>query len=209
MIRVNLGKKAATGGKFKFGGFGGKGASGSTGEVTDFEGDGANRALITRLAIILMGSALLFAYEQSNIPPLKSRLSQMRREVTEIKKKNAENANVVQENLQFESDQAILQGQINAIEQVKKDRLKEVRILDYIQREIPEKVWLQKLELKEGKLIVTGFATADSELTTFMEGLQRSAYLKEISLIRSTESVLQDMGIVKKFEISCLVERSL
>ena len=133
----------------------------------------------------------------------------MRREVTEIKKKNAESANVVQENLQFESDQAILQGQINAIEQVKKDRLKEVRILDYIQREIPEKVWLQKLELKEGKLIVTGFATADSELTTFMEGLQRSAYLKEISLIRSTESVLQDMGIVKKFEISCLVERSL
>lgn len=215
MIRVNLAKKGSGGSKKGLGGGfsfprGGGGISDPVGadDLGAMGGD-SNRGMIVNLALILLGVAALFVYEKTNVPPLKSQATSLRRQLDEVKKKNLGAAKIVDEIARFENEQTVLQGQINAIETIKRDRLREVRVLDYIQREIPEKVWLQKLDLQDGRLLISGFATADSELTTFMDGLQRSAYLKDVLLVRSTEAVIPEMGTVKRFEISCNMERTL
>lgn len=209
MIKVNLAKRPTSkkSGASPFASAGPIMDSDAMDEFGSGEATG-NRALIVKLVIILLGSIALFTYQQLNVPPLKSKLSKARQEMTRVKKKNSDNANVVQEIAGYEIQQTKLQGQINAIEAVKKDRLREVRVLDYIQREIPEKVWLSKMDLIDGRLLIAGYAMADNELTTFMEGLQRSVYLKDISLIRSTESPSPEFGILKKFEIAASMERA-
>lgn len=208
MIRVNLAK--GIGGKKSGAPLFGMGSGGAEAATTDegFTTDNPTRALLIRFAVIFMGVVLLIVYEQSNVPPLRSKSIALKRQLEEVRAKNQANVDVVNEISRYEKEQEKLQTQINAIEAIKRDRLREVRVLDYIQREIPEKVWLQKMDLLEGKLQITGYATADNELTTFMEGLQRSAYLKEVLLVRSAEVSLQDLGTVKRFEISCSMEKA-
>lgn len=211
MIKVNLAKKGMA--AKKSGGLGGFSLGGGGGVdigIADelAAGENTNRTLLTNIVLMLIGVAALYIYEQTNIPPLRSSAASLRRQLDEVKKKNREAENVVKEIARFESEQSVLQGQINAIEAIKRDRLREVRVLDYIQREIPEKVWLQRMDLSQGRLVIAGYATADSELTTFMEGLQRSAYLKEVQLVRSTEAQVAEIGNVKRFEIVCNMDRA-
>lgn len=217
MIRINLAKKgnqarraSSSGGsspKNPFSGLTGIFNKQDMVEASE-EDTGHSRALVMRLALLLLGSALLFAYEQANIPPKRSSVAKLRRDLDEVTKKNHDAEGAVAEIQRFEKEQTRLQSQIGAIEAVRRDRLREVRVLDYIQREIPEKVWLQKMDLVDNRLSISGFATADNELTTFMEGLQRSAYLKEVNLVRSNEAPFADFGLVKRFEITCLVEKT-
>ncbi|MBX3018586.1 MAG: PilN domain-containing protein [Bdellovibrionaceae bacterium] len=212
MIKVNLAKKGM-GGKKSGGGLGNfslrSGGISDAGLADEFASvDNTNRTLLINLVLMLIGVLALYIYEQSNVPPLRSSATSLRRQLDEVKKKNVGAADVVKEIARFESEQTVLQNQINAIEAIKRDRLREVRVLDYIQREIPEKVWLQRMDLNQGRLSIAGYATTDSELTTFMEGLQRSAYLKEIQLVRSTEATVAEIGAVKRFEIVCNMDRS-
>lgn len=209
MIKINLAKRP-TGKKASGpGAVGGGNIDAVSIESSGLDGEANPRMLVIKLAIILMGCAGLFAYEQANVPPLRAKARKIREELATVKKKNDDNVKIVQESQGYEKDQDRLQSQINAIEKISKNRLREVRVLDYIQKEIPEKVWLQKMNLTDGTLHIHGYATADSELTTFMEGLQRSAYLKNVLLVLSTEATTPDMGTVKKFEISCVIERAL
>lgn len=212
MIKVNLAKKGM-GGKKSGGGLGGfslKGAGISDVGIADefAASENTNKTLIINLVVMIIGIAGLYIYEQSNIPPLRSSSRSLAKQLDEVKKKNKGAEEVVREIARFEAEQTVLQGQINAIEAIKRDRLREVRVLDYIQREIPEKVWLQRMDLNQGRLTIAGYASADSELTTFMEGLQRSAYLKEVQLVRSTEAQVADLGNVKRFEIVCNMDRT-
>lgn len=216
MIKVNLAqkgmaaKKSSGLGGFSLGGAGlGGGGDIGVADELGIGAEGGNRALVTNLALILIGVLALWLYEQSNIPPLRSTATSLRRQLDTVRKKNKSAEDVVKEIARFEAEQTALQNQINAIEAIKRDRLREVRVLDYIQREIPEKVWLQKMDLNQGRLTISGYATADSELTTFMEGLQRSAYLREVQLVRSTEAQVAEIGNVKRFEIMCNMDRTL
>lgn len=203
MIKVNLVNQKAPKKKKKD-----KAVSDSefTGELSAAEGD-LKRGLLVRIVILLIIPVGLFLYEDSVLPDKAIRLSKMQADLDELTRKNREAAAAVDEIKKFEKDQEKLQQQTNTLISLSKDRIKEVRVLDYIQREIPAKVWLLRMDLSDGRLQISGMASTDGELTTFMETLQRSAYLKDVNLVRSDDSPLQDFGIVKKFEISCLLER--
>ena len=208
MIKINLVDKAGPRSSFaeKTAGLGSLFKGGGS-SVDGDEAQQINRALFTRLAIVALGPLLLFVIEANNVPPKRAAVGKLRREIEQTRTKNQAAEGAVAEIQRFEKEQERLQSQINAIEDVKKGRLREVKVLDYIQREIPEKVWLSKLELKDGRFLISGYATTDNELTSFMEGLQRSAYLKEVSLVRSSEAPYPGFGSVKRFEISCLMEK--
>lgn len=149
---------------------------------------------------------LLFVIESQTIPSYQSELAQKQKRLVELQSISAKGKDSVAEIKKFKEQQARLQAQVNSIEQLKKDRLREVRILDTMQKEMPEKLWLSKVDLKDGKMNLAGVAGTDPDLTAFMDVLSRSAYLKEVNLIRSNEYATS-VGVFKKFEILCLTER--
>lgn len=202
MIKINLAKgrpasKASS-------------ASSDSGGVSsgDSIDDGSLRKIaITRFLVIALGPIGLLVYEQILIPDLQAQLVARQAELAEVRDKNERAQEAVTQIKRFKREQEILQAQINSIENLKKDRLREVKILDFLQKDIPERLWLTRMEMTEGRLLLQGMATTDGELTQFMENLSRSAYLKEVSLIRSTDQVTTEFGAVKRFEVSCLMER--
>lgn len=163
---------------------------------------------VKNLGIILIGPVGLLLYEQVTIPELQSALRARQAESAVLTEKNLKAREAVEQTKKFRKEQALLQAQIDSIESLKKDRLREVRVLDFIQKDIPDRLWLLKMDLNDGKLLIEGLATTDSELTQFMDVLSRSAYLQEVSLVRSTDFSSNEYGRLKRFEISCLMEKA-
>jgi len=200
MIRINLatssvGTSSAIGSAFGFGG----------GET--FDGDSeARKEGLKRLLIILLPAVALFAYEQQNVPEKTARLARMNTELNETQTFNSKAAASVAEIKKFKEDEAIIEARIAALQKISKDRHREIRVLDLLQSVIPEKSWLTRVNILPEKVTITGMALTDYEVSTFMEALTKSAFLMDVNLVNSTE-ILQDGVNLKRFEITCLLER--
>lgn len=206
MIRINLMKGAsfASGSIASGDGIEIDGSGGSSSE----EASALRKTAIQRAVLIALGPILLFAYESQHVPDLKAQLNRQGAELNAVRDKNNRAKEAVVQTARFKKDQAVLQAQINSIESLKKDRLREVKVLDFIQRDMPEKMWMTRIELMDGKLNIQGMTTTDGELTLFMENLSHSAYLREVSLVKSTDFLSQEFGSLKKFEINCFMEKA-
>lgn len=160
-----------------------------------------------RLFVLLLVPLAIYLYEMQAIPQLQRKLQSRRGVLTGLKTKNTQAKSAVDEIAKFKEDQTKLQKQIDTLEGLRKERLKEVKILDNLQKDIPDKVWLTKIDLQASKLVLSGLATADAELTTFMENLSRSVFLREVNLVRSSETP-SDNGVLKRFEISAALDQA-
>jgi type IV pilus assembly protein PilN len=199
MIRVNL-LSSATGG----GGIG----TGFVSKEVSGEGNEVQRQGLVRLVIILLFPGALYAYEFIHIPELQARLGSKQSVLQDLQSKNEQAKTAVAEIQKFNEEKNRLQKQIDTLDSLRRDRQKEVKILDSIQKDIPEKVWLTSVEMKEDQMVLGGMATADPELTSFMETLSKSVFYKNVNLVRSQE-VQSDKGVLKSFEVSCAIDRDL
>jgi type IV pilus assembly protein PilN len=197
MIKVNLLKDAGKKPK--------KGFSDSTVFDADFRTriDGAvgdNKALITRLAFLIVPIVLIFGYTWFVEFGLKGTID-----------------NLKQQSKQVESQMAALQGELATIERLKteknkittefgaikelsKKRYSYVKILDAMQTLIPEKAWITKMNVKDQIVSLEGRATEDSIISIFMQNLEESAYFTNVTWIDSKE-VNEPQGVVKSFSI--------
>lgn len=200
MIRINLLASSALGGAGS--------TAGMTGNDMSVEANEIQRQGMMRLIVILLFPAALYAYEFINIPDLNARLHSKQNVLSDLQAKNEHAKTAVEEIQKFNEEKGRLQKQIDALDSLRRDRQKEVKILDAIQKDIPEKVWLTRVELKENTMLLDGMATADQELTSFMETLSKSVFYKSVNLIRSQEQQ-SDKGVLKSFEVSCDIDRDM
>jgi Tfp pilus assembly protein PilN len=196
VIRVNLAKGMPVGNV----------SSGMPGEIIDSGSAEIRREGGIRFLILLIVPLAMFGWESHLLPDLHSQLASKNKYFQSLMDKNEKAKNAVDEIKKFNEDQARLQKQIDILEGLQKERLLEVKILDNIQKDIPNKVWLNRIELQEAKLVVVGQTTTDSELTLFMENLAKSIFLKDVNLIKS-EEFPSDKGTLKRFDILCGIDK--
>jgi Tfp pilus assembly protein PilN len=201
MIKINLaspnvGTSSAIGSAFGMGG---------GGDSLELDSEVRKEGL-KRLLIILLPAIALFAYEQQNIPDKSARLGRMTAEFNEAQNFNSKAEASVAEIKKFKEDEAIIQSRITALQKIAKDRHREIRVMDLMQSVIPEKSWLTRVNIQPDKVSITGLALTDYEVSTFMEALTKSAFLMDVNLVSSTE-ILQEGVSLKKFEITCLLEK--
>jgi type IV pilus assembly protein PilN len=197
MIRVNLAKSLPMGG--------GAGALEAS-EGLEIGSADIQRQGMTRMVILAIFPLALWGYEFQSLPEMRSKLNSKNGLLKQLQLKNDKAKGAVEEITRFKEDQATLQKQIDTLESLQKDRKREVKILDNLQKDIPEKVWLTQVEFMDSNLRVTGAATADSEISNFMENLQKSVFLKDVKLEKSTEEPT-DKGILRIFSILCVIDR--
>lgn len=161
-----------------------------------------------RLLVILIVPLALYAYEFQNIPTLRSKLNSKNALHASLVQKNEQAKGAVEEIKKFKEDQARLQKQIDTIEGLQRERLLEVKILDNLQKDIPEKVWLDKIEFKNQDMMISGYAVSAQDLTAFYENLSKSVFLQEVRLVKESEQ-LTDRGVHRKFEITCRMDLSV
>ncbi|MGZ3803281.1 MAG: PilN domain-containing protein [Pseudobdellovibrionaceae bacterium] len=198
MIRINLASKrtmAAARGTAD-----GEGS----GEIVISE-QGRKDALV-KLLVIFISPLALILYENQNIPTIQSELNRKQAALTELKTFNAKAEDSVKEIKKFKEDEKKIQTRIAVLEKIAKDRFREVKVLDLFQQVIPEKVWFSKVEIKEGKVLLAGYSMSDIDISTFMDSLSKSVFLQEVVLVSSSEHI-QEGQTLKKFEISCILEK--
>jgi Tfp pilus assembly protein PilN len=167
------------------------------------------REAIKNLFIIFLGSIGLLVYEQMNLPELRAQLQQINSELLTLTEKNLKAKEAVEQTRLLKREQEILQAQINAIENLKKDRSKIVKILELIQKNIPANVWFNELDFAMGRVTLMGYGITDSDVTNLLDVLSKSIYFREVNLVRSTEFNSKQFGLVRKIEVSCLLETNL
>lgn len=167
------------------------------------------REAIKNLFIILIGLLGLMVYEQINIPELRAQLQKTNAELNELTEKNLRAREAVAQIRKIKREQEILQAHINAIESLKKDRARIVKILELLQKNTPASVWFNELDFSLGRVTLIGYGITDNDVTNLLEVLSRSVYFREVNLVRSTEFSSRQFGLVKKIEVSCLLETNL
>lgn len=198
MIKINLVKGISVGAGAEFGA-----ASVDSGKSQ------MQRKALVNLVIIILGPAVLMLLEDQILTEKRAAIAGVRTALAAIEEKNSRARSAVDETRRFRDDQARLELQIQSIDAIKKNRKRELKLLEYLQKSVPEKVWLETMEISEAKVSIRGLAVTDADLTQFMDALSRSAFLREVSLQRSQETNNQEYGILKQFELACLMESAL
>lgn len=159
-----------------------------------------------RLVLLLVGPLALYLYEQQNLPTKIAELNEKQQVLNELTSYNSKQANSVAEIKKFKEDEALIEARISALEKIAKDRQREIRVLDLLQTVIPEKAWLTRVQINPEKVILQGMAMTDSDVSSFLDSLTKSAFLMDVNLVSSSE-VNQEGVNLKKFEINCFLER--
>lgn len=174
-----------------------------------------------RLFVIMLFPLGLYLWESQIIPAKQQELTSKTAVLSELTAKNEKAKKAVEEIKKFKTDQQRLQSQIGALEDLKRGRLQEVKALDFIQRVIPPRVWLNRIELaaipdsakgpggrSDSRMTMQGLASNDQGVAAFIDQLAKSIFLREVSLIRTTDQIDEGTGFAtKRFEISTVMEK--
>jgi type IV pilus assembly protein PilN len=160
---------------------------------------------LIKLLVMLLAPVALFMYEQQNIPSIYEQLAHKQAKINELAAFNQKAENSVKEIKKFKEDEKKIQARISALEKIAKDRFREVKVLDLFQQVVPERLWLTRVDIKNGKILLAGMSMNDVDISTFMDSLSKSVFLQDVVLISSAEQI-QDGMTLKKFEIGCLLE---
>jgi type IV pilus assembly protein PilN len=169
--------------------------------------DEARKEALKRLVILLIPALGLYAYQEQHVPELQARLATLQATLSELENYNSKQAASVAEIKKFKEDEAIIEARISALDKISRDRSREIRVIDLMQQVIPEKAWLTKITLNPDRMNVQGLGLSDFEVSQFLEALTKSVFLMDVNLVSSTEVTLDGM-ILKKFEISAVLERT-
>ncbi len=160
-----------------------------------------------RLALLFVGPLALYFYENQTIPALSSEKMRISKTLEDLKAFNAKSEQIVKDIKRFKEDEAKIQARISSVDKITRDRMREIRVIELVQQIIPEKAWITKLEIDKAKVKVVGYGLSDFEVSTFLEGMTKSALLTDVNLISSLEETLAGQQ-VKQFEISANAEVS-
>ncbi|UYL08965.1 PilN domain-containing protein [Bdellovibrio sp. SKB1291214] len=172
-----------------------------------FVSEEARKEALKRIVVILIPAICLYAYQEQHVPELQSRLGSLQATLSELENYNSKQAASVAEIKKFKEDEAVIEARISALDKISRDRSREIRVIDLMQQVIPEKAWLTKVSLTPERINIQGLGMSDFEVSQFLEALTKSVFLMDVNLVSSTEVTVDNM-ILKKFEISAVLERT-
>jgi type IV pilus assembly protein PilN len=145
-------------------------------------------AIATVLFIIIAIVVLVFlnkeiSYLQADVAAKENRLKQL--QVTLQKVKN------------YERDNAEFRKKSQIIEQLKKNQIIPLRLLDEVSEMLPKGVWLTKLSDSGGSINIEGYAFSNTDLVGYVQSLKNSKYLNNVSLIESRQMSLEQTTVYK------------
>ncbi len=97
----------------------------------------------------------------------------------------------------YEKDNQEYRQKTQIIEQLKKNQVAPLRLLDEVSEMLPKGVWLTKLDDSSGIVSVEGYSFSNTDLVTYVQNLKSSKYLTDVTLVESRQAELGDFSIYK------------
>jgi type IV pilus assembly protein PilN len=151
---------------------------------------------IGAIAVVLVGGMGYVWWSMSaRMGALQQQKAQRTQELAVLKEK-------VKEVQSFESNKKSYEEKIGIIEQLRKNQVGPVRLLDDLSQSLPDRVWLTSLIEQSGKIELEGKAVTNAEIVDFINNLKASRHIREILLIESRQ--VTESGVpVYNFKLKC------
>jgi type IV pilus assembly protein PilN len=148
------------------------------------------------LALVLIGGmGLVWWAMASRVSALEQEKVARNEELAALKVK-------VKEVEDYEKNKKSYEEKIGIIEQLRKNQIGPVRLLDELSRGLPDRVWLTSLTEQAGKVDLEGRAVTNAEIVEYINNLKTSRYISDIQLIESRQ--VSEGGIpVYNFKLKC------
>ena len=94
---------------------------------------------------------------------------------------------IIKEVEEFQRRKDSLQNRIDLINQLKQNQKGPVRIMDQISRDLPDLVWLDKMQVAGGSISLSGRGLNPNAVANFVENIKNDPYFEEPALSNLTE----------------------
>ncbi len=153
---------------------------------------GKQQLLLFALVIVL-GFIVNFAWASSRASELKAREAKVKSLRDEI----AQLDRIIGEVKDIKDQQAQLREKLDILQQLKANRSGPVRVLDALATVTPKRLWLSKMEERNGSVTWTGAASTIDDVSEFMTALKGSPYFANVELARTTSKAEKGMDFVE------------
>lgn len=128
---------------------------------------------------------------------LTTKVSGMYSEVTEKEKRLEELKKAINEIKNYEKNNEEVREKTRLIEQLKKNQVVPLRLLDEVSEKLPKGVWLTLLGDKGGIIDIEGYAHTNYDLVEYVQNLKESKYLTDVSLVESRQMEIDAFSVYK------------
>ncbi len=144
---------------------------------------------LKRFVVILIGPLGLYFYENAQIPEFKNQITQLTAKIADLKQFNDKKKGLAEEIKKYEEDQNKLNAQMNFMRKVSNEKINELKLFLYLQSNIPDSVWINKLELKSSDLTLNAESDVPAEITKFLDILSSAPFLAGVSPLNQETKV--------------------
>ncbi|MDH4028372.1 MAG: PilN domain-containing protein [Nitrospirota bacterium] len=126
-----------------------------------------------------------------------SRASAIKDEISIKEKRVNELKLVLKEVENYEKDNMEFRKKTTIIEQLKKNQIVPLRLLDEISEKLPQGVWLTNMTDRGGLVNIKGYAFTNSDLVSYVQNLKESKYFVDVTLEESRQENLDEYSVYK------------
>lgn len=153
-----------------------------------------------KVVLLIIPVLIVMGYEKYDEQKGKVKLNFIRNEVNKLTASLGKYGKQVQEVRRIQEEKKRLDGRINTIVDLSKDRLTNAKALNALHEVVPPEAWIEDMSINQGAVIFKGKATDDLTVSQFLRNLNESIYFEDVSL-KSTKERSSSSGVVKAFEI--------
>jgi len=164
--------------------------------------DSSGKMIVAGFCASLIALCAIFYFVQSSysnqIEALNIDIGEKEQELVRLEK-------VTKEVKDLEAKEAEYNSKIAVIANLKMSKLGPVRILDDLNRSVPEHAWVVSLKEEAGLMRIDGKAIDNQTIAGFMRELEQSDYVKSVDLGETRQS--DERGAkIKAFSLSAVVQ---
>jgi type IV pilus assembly protein PilN len=151
--------------------------------------------------VTIIGCIVWTATVSSTADDLVAQIGQKESELKQLDK-------VIGEVNEYTAKRKELEDKLKVIDDLRKGKTGPVRALDDLATEIPNRIWLTKMDESGGSVTLEGKAIDHEDVSAFMKSLQKSKYFSSI-VLGFSKSVKDSSGVtLYEFKITCAVNYS-
>jgi type IV pilus assembly protein PilN len=105
---------------------------------------------------------------------------------------------------EFKKTKAEIEQKLNVIQGLNEARSGPVRMLDELATHTPDRIWLSKIEVHNGRMLMEGMSLDNELVALFLTALEESPYFKDVELVE-TQAKEKDGFRLNAFEVSAVL----
>ncbi len=167
----------------------------------------SNAAVLTNLFLMFVFVGGLYYYEGYANGQFKKQSQKLSQEVAKLRSDVQKKKVSVDEAKVFKVKSDEFKRKIEAIRELSKTRLIELKALDYIQNIVPERLWFTEIVKSGNNFFFIGKTASGDDLGVFLKELEGSSFFKDILILRAKETKDKKEGTLVGFEIQATMRK--